>query len=131
MDSPKSPDSGWEEGTNRQVALSDAAQTVARRYNEPPPPIRPVLTGTIRTHPGFSSKHLGPRDVIVYLPPDVFGNLLVLSSSAFWDDYAILKTVDALPAKAGQRIWVDVGLLEEERFVIAARRLRDALLAKG
>src|SRR5262245_53455620 len=48
IDFQKSPNGGWEEGTNRQVTLTDAAQTVARRYNEPPPPIRPVLTGTIR-----------------------------------------------------------------------------------
>lgn len=69
VDSPKSPEGGWEEGTNRQVALTDGAQTVARQFNEPPPPIRPTLTGTIRHHPGFSSKFLGPRDVVVYLPP--------------------------------------------------------------
>jgi predicted alpha/beta superfamily hydrolase len=264
VDSPKNPDGGWEEGTNRQVALQNAAQTVARRYNEPPPPIRPVLTGTIRTHPAFASQFLGPRDVVVYLPPgydrepsrrfpvlymhdgqnifdgshmgmewqmdeiaerliaagqiepviivgvfnteargdeytptavdrkqpdgtvtrrggkadlygrllieelkpfidrtyrtrpdarstglggashgglvslylglkhpDVFGNLLVVSASSWWDDFVVLKTLAALPAKTGQRIWVDMGDHEGEEALATARRVRDALVAKG
>jgi predicted alpha/beta superfamily hydrolase len=68
VDSPKDPGAGWEEGKNRQILLKEATQTVARRYNEPPPPIQPVLTGTIRRHPNFTSQFLGPRDVVVYLP---------------------------------------------------------------
>lgn len=70
VDSPGKPSNdGWEDGKNRQLHLNDAAQTVARRFNEPSPPIQPVLTGTLRTHPGFKSRFLAPRDVIVYLPP--------------------------------------------------------------
>jgi predicted alpha/beta superfamily hydrolase len=70
VDSPgKAPNDGWEDGKNRQVHLKEATQGVARRYNEPAPPIQPVLTGTLRTHPDFKSQFLGPRDVIVYLPP--------------------------------------------------------------
>ncbi len=65
----KGPNDGWEDGKNRQLYLNDATQTVARRYNEPAPPIQPVLTGLQKRHPGFKSRFLGPRDVIVYLPP--------------------------------------------------------------
>lgn len=237
---------------------------MTRRYNEPAPPIQPVRTGTIRSHPGFTSKFLGPRDVLVYLPPgydkepsrrypvlymndgqnifdaasagmewqmdetaekligsgqiesviivgvyntearedeytptymewkrpdgvvlkgggkadlygrllieelkpfidrtyrtlpeprhiglggashgglvslhlglkhpDVFGNLLVVSPSVPRDDYAILKTVAALPTKTAQRIWVDMGTREGDELLTGARRLREALLAKG
>ncbi len=264
IDSPKNPGGGWEEGRARRLSLTEARQTVARRYGESAPPIQPVLTGTIRTHTGFSSQLLGPRDLIVYLPPgydqetsrrypvlymqdgqtvfdasiagmewqmdeiaerliaakqiepviivgvystevrwdeytptylelkqpngfvrkgggkadlygrllieelkpfidrtyrtrpeqqstslggaslgglvsiylglkhpDVFGGLLVVSPSVPWDDYLILKTVAALPAKTAQRIWVDMGTSEVEEALTGARRLRDALIAKG
>jgi predicted alpha/beta superfamily hydrolase len=65
----KGPNDGWEDGKNRQLYLNEATQTLARRYNEPAPPIQPVLTGIQKTHSGFKSQFLGPRDVIVYLPP--------------------------------------------------------------
>lgn len=64
------PNDGWEEGRNRLVSLDAPAQTVRRAFDEPPPPIAPSRTGTFRTHEAFSSRFLGPRDVIVYLPPD-------------------------------------------------------------
>ena len=264
IDAAANPGGGWEEGTNRRVVLTGAAQVVARRFNEPPPPIQPTLTGTIRTHPGFASRFLGPRDVFVYLPPgydreparrfpvlylhdgqnvfdashmgmewqmdeiaerliaagpiepliivgvantdarsdeytptsvertasdgtvrkvggkadlygrllldelkpfidktyrtrpepsatrlggashgglvslylglkhpDVFGGLLVVSPSTWWDDFTILKTVAGLPAKTAQRIWVDIGTREGEEAITGTRRLRDALIAKG
>jgi hypothetical protein len=71
VDSPRAAglNAGWEDGKNRLLLLNEAIQTVTRRFNDPGPPIQPVRTGTIRTHPGFTSKFLGPRDVIVYLPP--------------------------------------------------------------
>lgn len=42
-----------------------------------------------------------------------------------------MKTVAALPAKTVHRIWVDMGLREGDHMVAGARRLRDALVAKG
>jgi len=64
------PNDGWEEGRNRLVALDAPAQTVRRAFDEPPPPVVPAHSGTVRTHPAFASRFLGPRDVIVYLPPE-------------------------------------------------------------
>lgn len=258
----KALNDGWEDGKNYRVYLENAQQTVARRFNEPGPPIQPVLTGTQRKHLGFKSKFLAPRDVIVYLPPgydkdasrrypvlymhdgqnifdasnmgmewqmdeiaerliaagqiepaiivgvgntaartdeysptavrnwngdgmiggkadlygrllieelkpfidktyrtrpdarstslggaslgglvslylglkhpNVFGGgLLVVSSAAHWDGQVILKTVEALPAKTAQRIWIDMGTREGEGALSAVHRLRDALIAKG
>jgi hypothetical protein len=43
----------------------------------------------------------------------------------------ILKAIAALLRVAPVRIWVDIGTLEGENAVSGARRLRDALLAKG
>jgi predicted alpha/beta superfamily hydrolase len=63
------PNDGWEEGRNRLVSLDATAQTVRRVFDEPPPPIVAAHSGTLRSHPAFASRFLGPRDVIVYLPP--------------------------------------------------------------
>lgn len=265
VDSPGAGfDEGWEDGKNRLLFLTEPTQTVARRFNDPGPPIQPVRTGTIRAHPGFTSKFLGPRDVIVYLPPgydketsrrypvlymhdgqnvfdassagmewqmdetaekligsgqiepvivvgvsstgartdeythttmewkqpdgsvikgggkadlygrllieelkpfidrtyrtrpepkstglggaslgglvslylglkhpNVFGNILAVSPSVQWDQYVFLETVKALPAKTGQRIWVDMGTREGEPALTGAHRLNEALQAKG
>jgi predicted alpha/beta superfamily hydrolase len=60
---------GWEEGTNRWVALDAPRKTVRRVFDEPAVPLPPVRTGTFRTHPAFVSHFLPPRDVVVYLPP--------------------------------------------------------------
>ncbi len=63
--------------------------------------------------------------------PDVFGKLGVLSPSVWWDDRVMIKRVEALPKKLGSRIWMDMGTLEGPGAVTDARRLRDALTAKG
>lgn len=69
VDSPKALEDKWEDGRNRQLFLSETTQTVTRRFNEPAPTLQLVRTGTLKTHPGFKSQFLAPRDVIVYLPP--------------------------------------------------------------
>ncbi|HEX6900917.1 MAG TPA: alpha/beta hydrolase-fold protein [Thermoanaerobaculia bacterium] len=70
VDAPgKAPNDGWEDGKNYRLHLNDATQTLARRFGELSSPIQPVLTGIQKRHPGFKSRFLAPRDVIVYLPP--------------------------------------------------------------
>jgi predicted alpha/beta superfamily hydrolase len=63
------PNSGWEEGRNRQLRLAGDRQTVERLFDSPPDPVVRERSGDIRTHPAFASKHVPPRDVQVYLPP--------------------------------------------------------------
>jgi predicted alpha/beta superfamily hydrolase len=63
--------------------------------------------------------------------PEVFGSILAVSPTVQWDGEVILKTIAALPAKTPQRIWADMGTREGEGMIPLARRLRDALLAKG
>jgi len=258
------PNSGWEEGRNRQLRLGGERQTLERRFDSPPEPIARQRSGDIRTHPAFASKFVLARDIQVYLPPrydrdaslrypvlylhdgqnvfdaaavgmewqvdetaellirsgdispmivvavsntdartdeytptfvdralpdgmkvrgggkaslysrflveelkpfidrtyrtrgdapntavggsshgglvslflalehhEVFGHALVMSPSAMWDDDVLIKRVRALPRKLPVRFWLDTGLLEHPGMVAAARRLRDALLAKG
>ena len=258
------PNSGWEEGRNRQLTLSAERQRLERVFDAPPDPILPARAGEIRTHPGFPSRHVPARDVQVYLPPgygsgegrrypilylhdgqnvfdargvgmewqvdetaesliraeqiqplivvaidngqartdeytptfvdrtipdgrrlrgggkaslyarflleelkpfvdrtyrtrtdpastatggashgglvslylalehpEVFGQALVMSPSAAWDDDVLIKRVRALPRKLPVRFWVDVGAQEDPWLVGGARRLREALAAKG
>jgi predicted alpha/beta superfamily hydrolase len=258
------PNSGWEEGRNRQLRLAGERQTAERLFDSHPEPVAPERSGDIRTHPAFASRYLPARDVQVYLPPrydrdaglrypvlylhdgqnvfdaaavgmewqvdetaeqligsgaiaplivvavsnteartdeytptfvdrtlpdgrkvhgggkaplyarflleelkpfidrtyrtrtdaastavggashgglvslylalehpEAFGHALVMSPSAMWDNDVLIKRVRALPRKLPVRFWVDVGSLEPQTMVSAARRLRDALIRKG
>lgn len=74
---------------------------------------------------GLITMHLGLRY------PTVFNRLAVLSPSVWWDDRAIVREVDALPAKPPLRIWLDAGTGEGEDVTRDSRLLRDALVRKG
>lgn len=69
VDGKDNPNDGWEEDRNRLVTLSGAEQTVSRAFGDPAPPYPQTLTGTIHWHKDFASKHLRPREVLVWLPP--------------------------------------------------------------
>ena len=74
---------------------------------------------------GLLTMHLGLRF------PTVFNRIAVLSPSVWWDNRAIVRQVDALPAKLPLRIWLDSGTSEGEEVTRDARLLRDALVRKG
>jgi predicted alpha/beta superfamily hydrolase len=63
--------------------------------------------------------------------PDVFGKLAIFSPSVWWHDRAILRTVEQLRGKTGQRIWLDIGTKESRRAVPDARALKRILIKKG
>jgi predicted alpha/beta superfamily hydrolase len=64
--------------------------------------------------------------------PQVFGAGLVVSPSVWWAGHAILRDVAAVPLAARRpRLWLSIGALEGEEAVFGARRLREALLARG
>ncbi len=100
--------------------------------------LKPFIDKKFRTRPdrqwtalggsslgGLITMHLGMRH------PDVFGNLLVLSPSVWWDDRVLLKNVAALEAPHDQFIFLYVGTGETESTVKNAVMLRDALLQQG
>ena len=62
---------------------------------------------------------------------DVFGKIAAVSTSATWDDDQIVRFVAALPGKPETMVWTDMGTAEGPGHVEGARRLRDALVAKG
>jgi predicted alpha/beta superfamily hydrolase len=65
-----SPDEGWEQGRNHALLLTEPSQRLARVFNtrsEDAPPLSRV--GSIETHPALPSRHVGPRELQVWLPP--------------------------------------------------------------
>lgn len=60
-----------------------------------------------------------------------FWNVAVLSPSVWWDNRFIVRRIRALYTAPPLRIWLSTGTAEGEGVVAGARRVRDALLAKG
>ena len=100
--------------------------------------LMPFIDRTYRTRRDAASTAVGGSSlgglVSVWLGlehPDVFGNVLAVSPTVWWDDFVILEKVAALPRKIPVRFWVDIGSLEGDNAVTGARRLRDTLIEKG
>jgi predicted alpha/beta superfamily hydrolase len=100
--------------------------------------LKPFVDGTYRTRREAESTALGGSSLggLVTLHvglghSGVFGRLAVMSPSAWWYGEWLVKRVLALPGKLPLRIWLDVGAGEQPSMLQSARRLRDALEAKG
>jgi predicted alpha/beta superfamily hydrolase len=68
------------------------------------------------------------------LYPHVFGKLALLSPSVWWDQQAILKTIEGYRLTVRPRIWLDAGTEEgdaPEHVIADLRKLRAALMEKG
>jgi predicted alpha/beta superfamily hydrolase len=66
--------------------------------------------------------------------PAVFGQLAIMSPSAWWDHQSIIRWVQGFSAPARPRIWLDVGTAEgssPREIVEDTQALRQALLEKG
>jgi predicted alpha/beta superfamily hydrolase len=74
---------------------------------------------------GLVSIHLGLRY------PTVFGKLIAMSPSVWWDRGAILREVRSLRIKPSTRIWLDIGMKEGAYTLRNIRALRDALISGG
>lgn len=100
--------------------------------------VKPLIDRTYRTKKGAGDTALGGSSFggimtlcVGLRYPNVFGKLAILSPSVWWDDRRVLKMVDALPKKTGQRVWVDIGTEEGADAVKNASLLADCLTAKG
>lgn len=96
---------------------------IDRRYRTQREPWQTGLGGS--SLGGLVTLHLG----LNY--PHVFGKLLVMSPSVWWDHGVILHQVAHLPEKPANRIWLDMGTREGHVALEQARLLRNFLLAKG
>jgi len=100
--------------------------------------LKPWVDGRWRTRPGPADTGIAGSSLggLVSLwiglgQPDVFGRIGTLSTSVWWDDGFILKFIDAVRGKTDACIWIDIGTREGAKALADARRLRDALEAKG
>jgi predicted alpha/beta superfamily hydrolase len=100
--------------------------------------LRPFVAHHYRTLAGAHNCGMGGSSlgglVTLYLGmryPDVFGNLAVFSPSVWWRDRVILRYVEQIRQKTGQRIWLDMGTNEGRRAMPDVRALKRMLIRKG
>ncbi len=101
--------------------------------------LKPAIDRRYRTRPGREHTAVGGSSLgglvsmwLLLAQADSFGAALVVSPSVWWADGDILARVAAAaPALPAPRIWLDVGAREGEGMLGGARRLRDALQARG
>lgn len=99
--------------------------------------IKPFIDKNFRTKKGPQFTGLGGSSlgglITLYIGldhPDVFGSLLVVSPSIWWDNKWILKRTQQLSASTGQRIWLDIGTGEGKQAVNNVRALKTVLIEK-
>jgi len=100
--------------------------------------LKPWVDETFRTRPGREDTGIAGSSFgavaslwIGLTHAEVFGKIAALSTSARWDDEQIVRFVAALPGRPETLVWTDVGTGEGPGQVEGARRMRDALVAKG
>jgi predicted alpha/beta superfamily hydrolase len=100
--------------------------------------LKPFVAHQYRTLAGAENSGMGGSSlgglVSLYLGmryPHIFGNLAILSPSVWWHSRAILRTVDQLRQKTGQKIWLDIGTREGRRALADVRALKRLLIKKG
>jgi predicted alpha/beta superfamily hydrolase len=98
--------------------------------------VKPFIDGRYPTLPGRENTAVVGSSMgglvslyIALLHARVFGHAGLLSPSVWWDDMAPVRFVEALRRKPPVRIWLDTGT--DEPGWEKARRLRDALIARG
>ena len=100
--------------------------------------LKPFIDSEYRTltdarNTGIGGSSLGGL-VSLYLAlkySGIFWNVAVLSPSVWWDNRFIVRRVRALNAAPPLRVWLSAGTAEGEGALAGARRVRDALVAKG
>jgi predicted alpha/beta superfamily hydrolase len=100
--------------------------------------LKPFIDHSYRTMAGPEFTGLGGSSlgglVSFYLGmkyPYVFGKLMVMSPSVWWDYGMILKYAQSLRAKPSTRIWLDIGSKEGKFTPGYVRNLRDILVSQG
>ena len=98
--------------------------------------LKPYIDRKYRTNPGAEFTGLGGSSLgglvtfaIGILYPQVFGRLMVMSPSIWWDNFAIYRLVDSIQQKPPLKIWLDTGTAEPGWE--QARELVNRLLEKG
>lgn len=90
-----------------------------------------TMTGPERTGLGGSSLGGLVSLCLALKYPAVFGKLMIMSPSVWWDGGIMLDRIRALPVKPSTRIWLDIGTKEGKNTIRNMREFRDTLTAKG
>jgi predicted alpha/beta superfamily hydrolase len=100
--------------------------------------LKPFVDRTYRTRPGPADTALGGSSLgglvtlhVGFTRPQVFGALVAMSPSVWWDRRVILSTVRRTRPRPPWRIWVDMGTAEGRRALDDARLLKAALVGAG
>lgn len=98
--------------------------------------LKPMIDGRYRTLADAANTALGGSSLGGLLSlfvglnhPDVFKHLAVMSPSVWWDNRAVLHTVEAYDGPQ-LRIWLDIGGREGPDSLADARALRERLVAR-
>jgi predicted alpha/beta superfamily hydrolase len=103
--------------------------------------VKPFIDRTYRTRKSVADSGIGGSSLgaLVSLMtglryPRVFGKLMLMSPSVWWDEHSILALIEAWTPSRRPRVWLDTGTAEGNspaKVVADARLMRGALEAKG
>ena len=101
--------------------------------------LKPLIDGRYRTQPGRETTAVGGSSLgglvslwLLLEQGSTFGAALLVSPSVWWADGDILRQVARRRGgHPAPRLWLDIGLREGDEAVAGARRLRQALIARG
>jgi predicted alpha/beta superfamily hydrolase len=100
--------------------------------------LKPFIDGNFRTKPereftGTGGASLGGLTALYlgFAVPDVFGRLMVMSPSLWWDRRSVLQELRAANDKLPLAIWLDAGTNEGGGTLQNVRMLKNALIRRG
>jgi predicted alpha/beta superfamily hydrolase len=124
-------------GSGRAETAGGGAAAYARFLVEE---LKPRIDARYRTRPDRASTAVGGSSLgglvslwLALQHGQTFGAALVVSPSLWWDDAFALRNLQAratLP-EPRPRLWLDMGALEGQQALPAARQLQQALMARG
>jgi predicted alpha/beta superfamily hydrolase len=100
--------------------------------------LKPFIDSVYRTLPGPRHNAIGGSSLGALVSiftalnfSDVFGHVVALSPSVWWNRNAMVRRVAGLESKRSVRIWLDMGTEEGPGALRSVRAMREALVAKG
>ena len=100
--------------------------------------LKPFVDRTYRTRTDAAGSALGGSSLgalvslhIGFTHPGVFGTIVAMSPSVWWDRRTILSTIRRTRPRPPLRIWADMGTAEGRRALDDARMLKAALVGAG
>jgi len=101
--------------------------------------LKPYIDGAYRTKPGREQTGIGGSSlgglVSLYLGlgrrGDIFGRVLAMSPSLWWDKCWLLRHLGELTREPKANVWIDAGTAEGANTECNAEKLADALAGRG